>query len=126
MFNRIIFIFVLLSSLGGVALLPREVLAQQPKPPTLCVEGEPDCGVVSSPSNQRKWNPGHYVKTQGQMCNPDQIAYFTGISNGLKAHVASNDSLIGALVIYAWGALETNKSAYDWTRVHEHLDWPKR
>jgi hypothetical protein len=120
-------IFSSIIFLGSVALLASSALAQtRPEPPTLCADGSQSCDSsdTSNPvSGGKKWNPGHYVKTQGAMCDSNQDNYFAGVRRNLDNYVVSSDAISGALVIYAWGALETNEGRYDWSRVREHLDW---
>jgi len=123
MSNRIICVLVLVGSLYGLALLPQLAFAQQPKPPTLCVDGASDCDAVTpTPSTKIKWHPGHYVKTQGNHCR-DQRDYFDGILRNLTKYVESSDKFVGALVAYGWGALERDRRVYNWSRVHADLNW---
>jgi hypothetical protein len=60
-----------------------------------------------------KWNPGHYV----------QDLYWAGIQASLDNHVMDSDEFLGAYIIYSWGYLEQTEGVYDWSKVHEHLDW---
>lgn len=119
---------ILVSAVLGAALLfafsAEPALAQQPKPPVLCADDQIDCTVAAddTPGNGVKWNPGHYVKTQGNHCS-NQAEYFAGIQANLDSHVLSSGNIVGALVSYGWGALETNRGRYNWSRVRDTLDW---
>jgi hypothetical protein len=63
------------------------------------------------------------VKTQGQHCAKNQDEYFAGVQRNLDAYIQSSDKILGAYVIYGWGALETDKGVYDWSRVYDNLNW---
>ena len=112
-------VIALLGSLFGLVLSPSFAVAQQPNPPTLCIEGSADCGLVTGGI---KWHPGHYVKTQGNPCS-DQTIYFESIQSQLTNYVMSSTEFLGAIVKYGWGALETDNGVYDWSRVYANLDW---
>jgi len=123
MFDRNTLVLVLIGSLWGLALVPPLAFAQQPKPPTLCIDGSADCELVAvPPTGGIKWHPGHYVKTQGNECG-DQTTYFNGVQRDLTNGVMSSTELIGALVVYGWGALEPDNGVYDWSRVYTNLNW---
>jgi hypothetical protein len=107
----------------GVALLSSSAVAR-PMPPTMCADGSQTCDPVDIPilGGAKKWNPGHYVKTQGNHAQ-DQDTYFAGVQRNLDAHVESSDIFLGAMVLYAWGALETEEGVYDWSRIYANLNW---
>ena len=123
MSNRIICVLLLVSSLCGLALLPQSAFAQQPKPPTLCVEGAPNCGTVPPISGTKiKWHPGHYVKTQGDHSDTDQDDYYNGIINGNSMDRMNEvPEMWGVFVAFAWGALEITEGVYDFTRMDQVL-----
>ena len=77
MLNRNTSVIALLGSLFGLALSPSFAVAQQPNPPTLCIEGSVDCGLVAGGI---KWNPGHYLKTQGNYAQGDIADYISSIT----------------------------------------------
>jgi len=122
--NRNYFVIFLAGYLFSLVLSPNFVVAQQPNPPILCIADSADCeNGRSQPNGTIKWHPGHYVKTQGQHCSTDQEGYFAGIQRNLDAYIPSSDNFLGAYVIYGWGALETDKGVYDWSRVYDNLNW---
>jgi hypothetical protein len=118
------FALVLAAALFGIMFPDSPALAQRGGSPHDCPRSNPDCrDKEPEQEGTMKWHPGHYVKTQGQHCAMNQDVYYDGVMRNLNAHVESSDKFRGAYVIYAWGALETDKGVYDWSRVHEHLDW---
>ena len=119
MVNRNTLVIALLGFLFGLALSPSFAVAQRPNPPTLCMDGSADCGLVAGGI---KWHPGHYLRTQGKHCG-DQTIYFGGIQRDLTNSVMSSTEILGAVVDYGWGALETDKGVYDWSRVYADLNW---
>ena len=98
-----------------------------PEAPSLCIEETGDCDSPGSPpvpvsAASKKWNPGHYLKPQGNHAQSDTKKYLSSISSQL-AKVDDSPEIRGAIVAYAWGVLEPNLGNYDWAPVREHLDY---
>ena len=78
--------------------------------------------VISENNELRKWNPGHYLKTQGNHAKSNKSDYISAVSSQLYKTTISN-SIRGAEVHYAWGMLEPRLGEYDWDPVYEHLNY---
>lgn len=95
-----------------------------PLPPDpFCAEGALSCGSKSvGTSAAKKWNPGHYLKPQGNHAQADQAGYISAIT-GQLGKVNDSPEIVGALVGYAWGTLEPTKGNYDWDPIYTHLNY---
>jgi hypothetical protein len=102
-----------------------------PEPPTLCAEEDGDCGADggdtgsggdSTSSVGKRWNPGHYLKTQGNHAQSDIEDYLVSIDNQL-AKVNDSPEIRGAQVAYAWGVVEPSLGNYNWEPIYRHLDY---
>ncbi len=108
-----------------------------PNPPAqLCIDGSASCDAPDDGNppdddappppppvaGTKKWNPGHYLKVQGQPADNDQNGYWNGAIGTINFKM-NNDPLIrGVHIGFAWGALESTNGQYDWSRMHEILD----
>jgi hypothetical protein len=87
------------------------------------VSGDPDDPEDPPPPGAgKKWNPGWYVKTQGQHCQSNETAYVTDMVNQINSHVPSSGQLEGALLRIAWGAIERSPGVYSFDRIHTILN----
>ena len=112
-----------LIALGGSI----QAIAQaSPKPPSgLCATGVACLSQDSSNiSLGKKWNPGHYLKTQGNAAPSvsGQQSYFNDITRQLGQTTSSNQ-IKGAVVLYSWGSLEPRRGQYNWAPVYSHLNY---
>lgn len=94
-----------------------------PEAPTLCIDDSGGCGsVVIGAPGSKKWNPGHYLKTQGQPAQSNQTGYITSVLSSIDANMDDNAIIIGAHVGLAWGSLNPVGSTYDWTQLDQVID----
>ena len=109
--------------LGFSSFAAAQSLPSQPQ--QLCIQETGDCAFMSifSDDNElRKWNPGHYLKTQGNHATKNKSDYVASVTSQLAKTRISN-SIRGAEVHYAWGMLEPRLGEYDWAPVYEHLNY---
>jgi hypothetical protein len=93
----------------------------------LCAEGEENCGATDNPPTVtvpglKKWNPGHYVKIQGNPSKSDRDGYISDVTRALRK-VEDSPKILGAQVKYAWGVIEPSLGRYDWKPIYEHLNY---
>lgn len=116
---------VVLTLFASLAALPGLAAAQSaPNPPDpFCVEAS-GCGSSGGGGSPeaKKWNPGHYMKPQGNHAQSDQSKYYSSVTSQL-AKVDDSSEIRGALIGYAWGALEPSNGNYDWGPVYTHLNY---
>lgn len=98
-----------------------------PEPPTLCADASGNCGPANDPppppaSGSKKWNPGHYLKPQGNHAQGDTEAYLNSISTQIKK-VEDSPEVRGATIAYAWGVVEPSLGNYNWEPIYRHLDY---
>ncbi len=67
------------------------------------------------------WNPGHYIRTSGDHSGADQAGYLAGVMRTV-ARVDDDPEVLGAMVTFAWGALEPTEGTYDFSSVRTVLD----
>lgn len=72
------------------------------------------CAVTVAAVGERRWNPGHYIKTQGNDSRTDQQNYWPDIFNTMD-RAATFAPMKGAFVTVSWGSFNTTGSTYDWT-----------
>jgi len=77
--------------------------------------------VVPSTSSKR-WNPGHYIKCQGQHADPDQVDYVNGIQSKINNDVEDIPEIVGAYFVLAWGAINTTGSTMYWEDLDAIVD----
>lgn len=95
------------------------------QPQQLCIQETGDCtfmSLISDNNELRRWNPGHYLKTQGNHATRNKTDYVSSVTSQLGKTKISN-SIRGAEVHYAWGMLEPQLGEYDWAPVYEHLNY---
>ena len=102
-------------------LLSPSLYGEVPKPPPqICIDN--NCVSASMQSGDgKKWHPGHYLKTQGVST---ESGYQESVTAQLNKTLGS-DLIRGAFISYAWGTLEPSDGKYNWSPVHEHLNWLK-
>jgi len=96
-----------------------------PEPPMLCAEANGNCDTSSPPvgtAGGKRWNPGHYLKTQGNHAQSNVEDYLSSIDNQL-AKVNDSPEIRGAQVSYAWGTVEPTTGTYNWEPIYRHLDY---
>ena len=72
--------------------------------------------IASASSESKRWNPGHYIKTEGSYNSTNQSGYWTTVFANLdKAKLFA--PMKGGYVNVAWGAWNTTGSTYDWTAL---------
>ena len=117
--RKIFAVFLLVfSSAASAQSLPGQ-------PQQVCIEETGNCAamsVISDNNGLRKWNPGHYLKTQGNHSTGDKSGYVAKVMSQLSKTRISN-AVRGAEVHYAWGMLEPRLGEYDWSPVYEHLNY---
>jgi hypothetical protein len=97
-------------------------------PAQLCIDGSSGCDAPvigpPPPSNPdgKKWNPGHYLKVQGQPADSNQNKYWDGALNTIKSKMNDDPLIKGIHIGFAWGVLEPSQGQYDWGRMYEILD----
>lgn len=119
---------ILLPACLVLFVLPTASIAQtRPLPPQgLCVAESNECaqddGNNGTNPAGKKWNPGHYLKVQGNSAQADREDYFSSI---IRSFAKLDDSALlrGAQVKYAWGMLEPSLGVYDWEPVYRHLEY---
>jgi hypothetical protein len=119
---------VLVSACLVLLIVPAASIAQtKPLPPqSLCVEESANCGQDNDDNSSnpagKKWNPGHYLKVQGNSAQADREDYFSSVTRRF-ARLDDSALLRGAQVKYAWGMLEPSLGVYDWEPVYRHLEY---
>ena len=94
-----------------------------PEAPALCIEESGNCGsVVPVSAGAKKWNPGHYIKPQGNHSKADQADYYAAVTRQI-ASVNDSPEIKGALIGYAWGAIEPTTGNYNWDPIYTHLNY---
>lgn len=94
-----------------------------PEAPSLCIEESGNCGSpVTVTAGAKKWNPGHYIKPQGNHSKADQANYMSAVTSQI-AKVNDSPEIKGALIGYAWGAIEPKTGTYDWGPIYTHLNY---
>lgn len=73
-------------------------------------------------NTQKRWNPGHYIKTQGTDSRTDQQNYWSQVL-GEMDRAASFTPMKGAFVNVAWGSFNTTGSTYDWSYLDSLFDY---
>lgn len=96
-----------------------------PEPPQkLCVvesgncDDDPNIGSTGGV----KWNPGHYIKTQGNPSKADPSDFLNSVGRALNK-VDDSPLIRGGLVQYSWGMLEPSLGKYDFRPIQDHLDF---
>jgi hypothetical protein len=69
----------------------------------------------------KKWNPGHYIKTQGNPTNFDTAGYWSGVQSTISNRVNDIPELKGAFVAIAPGMVNTAPGTYDWSDLDATL-----
>jgi len=119
---------VLVSACLVLLIVPVASIAQtKPLPPqSLCIEESANCGQDNDDNSSnpagKKWNPGHYLKVQGNSAQADREDYFSSVTRSF-AKLDDSALLRGAQVKYAWGMLEPSLGVYDWETVYRHLEY---
>lgn len=70
--------------------------------------------VTATTSGAKRWNPGHYIKTQGTDTRTDQANYWSVVFNGMD-QAAAFGPMVGCYVNVAWGSFNTTGSTFVWT-----------
>lgn len=105
-------------------VVPAPASAQTiPEAPAMCDETMDDCGSsVGDNTNGKKWNPGHYLRTQGNHAQADTAKYLSSVTAQLSK-TGDSPEIKGAHVLYAWGVLEPSLGKYDWEPIYTHLNY---
>jgi len=114
-----------LFAIVAMMIMPAVTNAQTtPNPPgLLCVDGSSNCDSTSTgTSDRKKWNPGHYIKPQGNHAQSDKEAFYNSITNQL-AKTADSPEIKGAQITYSWGMVEPTLGNYDFEPIYRHLDY---
>lgn len=114
------FAFVLLA---GALSVSAQAQVKPSAPTKVCIQndsGPSSCANISSGSQTKKWNPGHYVRANSvgyARSNADRLAAYNQIRN---------EPLIkGGLISVTWGALEPQKGVYDFSVIDNDLQYLK-
>jgi hypothetical protein len=100
-------------ALVGAAMLAGACLAQSSQEATDRAAREGTRAV--------KWHPGWYLKTQGNHAATDQKSYNAGLDDYISDQMIDSDVIRGAVLWYAWGAIEKDAGEYDWSAVDSHV-----
>ncbi len=120
---RVAFEGVLLIGILILLVAPLQANAQTtPKPPAqLCIDGTSSCNSSNS-AESKKWNPGHYLKPQGNHAQGDREKFYASVTSQL-AKTADSPEIKGAQLTYSWGMVEPTVGNYDWGPIYRHLDY---
>jgi hypothetical protein len=90
----------------------------------VCIEETGGCTAFRPSSGQsvKKWNPGHYIKTQGNHADSDKRDYLQSVL-GQLSKTRDSSSIRGAQIHYSWGMIEPRLGEYDWAPIYEHLSY---
>jgi hypothetical protein len=112
--------------LAILALLvtPVQAIGQTtPEAPALCIEESGNCGSpIPVSAGSKKWNPGHYIKPQGNHAQTDIEKFLTSVTNQL-AKTGDSQEIKGSMITYSWGMLEPTLGNYDFAPIYRHLDY---
>jgi hypothetical protein len=127
MFRTGVLLLHLLVGIVGLSILM--TAEARPKSPNgfcaAAAPGQADCPATQpapAPAPGMKWHPGHYLKTQGNHGQADQTKYLDQVASQLPK-TTDSDLIQGALVSYAWGAVEPTLGKYDWSPIYKHLNY---
>jgi hypothetical protein len=69
----------------------------------------------------KKWNPGHYIKTQGDPTGTDTASYWSGVQSTITSRMSDIPEILGAFVAISPGMVNTAPGVYDWTDLDATL-----
>lgn len=72
--------------------------------------------VTTTTAGAKRWNPGHWIKTQGADSRTDRANYWSVVFSGMDQAEAFAP-IKGCFVNVAWGSFNTTGSTYDWTEL---------
>ncbi|HEY6483220.1 MAG TPA: hypothetical protein VIY54_06815 [Steroidobacteraceae bacterium] len=100
---------VLGAMLSGVVAMQARATSQPAAPPQLCVNNH--CSSGSTANGPIKWNPGHYMASNGVIYPGKTLANF----EAEMQDIGTFDNVVGYRVFITWGALEPAKGRYDFS-----------
>lgn len=92
-------------------------------PPQICVNGQCETTPVSSTpspvvtSGKIKWNPGHYMASNGVVYGGKSSAFMQWEMDDLN----NQDAILGYRMFITWGALEPTQGKYDFSAIDAAL-----
>jgi hypothetical protein len=92
-------------------------------PDLICIEESGGCNApVVAANGNVKWNPGHYIKTQGHHAQGDIADYVDAINRQLDK-TGDSPEIRGAQIHYGWGMIEKSPGNYDFGPIRNHLEY---
>lgn len=86
----------------------------QPNAPSqICVNNQCTGGPISVSGGSIKWNPGHYMASDGVMSAGKPLSYIQSEMDDLN----NQDNVLGYRAWFTWGALEPTQGNYDFSTV---------
>jgi hypothetical protein len=70
---------------------------------------------------KKKWNPGHYIKTQGNPTDTDTAGYWAGVQSTITSRMSDIPEILGAFVAISPGMVNPSPGVYDWDDVDATL-----
>ncbi len=88
---------------------------------TVVDDVEPPIEPPEPEPSAKRWNPGHYLKTQGNHAKSNQGGYWSDVNDSINTRVEDIPEILGAYVTIAWGVFNPVGSTYSWSEIDEVL-----
>jgi len=112
---------LIVAALAGLLGAAAMAVARTPNPPAkICINNRCTTPLPVGGQGKVKWNPGHYMASDGIMYPGRNVSQFM---NELKD--LNYDNIIGYRVFTTWGALETAQDQYDFSALDGVLQYLK-
>lgn len=70
----------------------------------------------------KRWNPGHYLRVQGDAMDPNQVAYEDKVLNTINNDMNDSPLILGAHIGISWGAMNPTGGTFDFSFLDQVRD----
>lgn len=83
----------------------------------------PTFSLTITDATAKRWNPGHYLKVQGNYAIDDsgQQAYWDAITAKVDQRIEDSTNIVGVFAVAAWGVVNPTGTTYDWSYVDDFI-----